>query len=736
MGKYSDQIFAVQEPVAQTGPGKYSSQLMGSPEPVAPPQPQGQPEGWSEWMVNSVRGRKDPNFEGVGTVYEQFENDLRSPTATAAMLGASDPQMGDIVAKQLGDRLIRREKDANGYDVFVTRGPDGQEQKGYLNKPGLDTQDVWRGVYGLTPYLATGGAVGAATKGAGILTQALAQGGAAAGTSLAGDVTQMPMGSEQGLELGKAGFAGGAGAIAPPLAAAGSALWRKFVTVPGLVDRSTGRLTAKGAEAARAAGVDPNDFTPDMAREFAKDFAKSGDAAMAATTVETTVFDIPVTRGQITKRPFQLNQEEKMRRGLFGDRAENMIQAQDDLQHQRIEQAVTGGGRRPGVGQTINPERYQTPIPKYLGENIQGTLQGARETAKAAENELWETGGVKALAATDEALATLRGRIQDALKDETAFTTTGEKMAKTVGDFVEKKLPISEAGGIQLKQVQTVDQMRRRLLDTMKSAEPGTDQRQAGMIYDAFNDWIGEAASKSLLAGDPAAAAQLVQARAFTKEVRQLFNPTGPPGRATPAAGRMAKVLERSDSGEGVITALFGSAGSRGVNEGTVGALRQVQSILNRFGGEGGKQAWDDIRLAYWSKLVQGADGKILGAQALSSKINGAWKNQRSVLNTLYSPEELRLIRTLGRAMDTVAFKPPNASGSGYTMTEAMQELFGRFINVIPGGGYLRMGADLTGLSGVRGAQKAREALNQMAPVRRPNIAPGAATAGANYGRE
>lgn len=738
MGKYSDQILNTQA-TAPTAPGKYSSQIMGPTAQAtqAAPQPQ-QEEGWGEWALNTLRGRQDPAYAGVGSVYDQFKDELRSPTASAAMAGASDPQMADIVKATLGNKVARVEKDSLDRDVFVTRGQDGQEQKGYLNEPGLDSTDVFRGIYGAIPYIASAGVIGKATKGMNWLAQGIAQGLGAGATSVAGDVAQIPMGSEQFVEPEKALINTGLGFAGPPAAAAGSALWRQFVTIPGMVD-STGKLTARGMEAAQKAGLDPNDLTPDMAKEFATSYAKSGDAALSASRSYAEPMGIPVTRGQQTKRPFLLNQEEKLRRGIYGEKAEREMLGFDALQRQRIEEAALGGGRQgKGVGETINSQSAGRADLRQIGDNVQDTLQGARETAKQADSQLWETNGVKTLEATDAALSTLQDRIGQTLafNGDTAFTKTGEQMANTIGQFVKKELPVSEAGGIRLAQVQTVDQMRRRLYDTYKSAELGTDQRQAKIIYDAFNDWIGDSAKDKLLKGDPLAAAQLVKARSFHRDVMELFSPTEAGGRTSAGARRMSKAIQSADSGEGVIQALLGAPGSRSAGEGTVTALRQTKAILDRFGGEGGKQAWDDIRLAYWSRLVQGKNGELLGPQAIANNVKTAITNQRSVLQSLYSPEELGQMRRFMRATEVAAYKPPNASGSGYTMTEAMQEMFGKFLNVVPGSQLIRGGLEMSGVPAQVGAMRARKAMSQAVPVRRPNLTPAVTGAGSSQSRD
>src|SRR5690606_22617925 len=130
----------------------------------------------------------------------------------------------------------------------------GQEQRGYVNKPGIDTQDLWRTFYGAVPYIAGGGAIAAATKGAPLALQAVTQAAGAGATSVAGDLAQEPLGSEQGIEADKALFMAAAGGAGPVLGAGGSALWRKLITEPRLFNKTTGKLTEKGAEAARQAG--------------------------------------------------------------------------------------------------------------------------------------------------------------------------------------------------------------------------------------------------------------------------------------------------------------------------------------------------------------------------------------------------------------------------------------------------------------------------------------------------
>lgn len=188
----------------------------GGGSKVAPKQEQ----GWLDWGKELVQGRHDPRFKDLQTVYAQepLFGATQQAADRAATLGASDEQLADIYKKQLGDRFLNMEKDANGYYVVTFKGDDGKPRQGYVNQPGLDMADVTRGVRGALPYMLTGGAAGLAGRGLGLVANSALQGGTAAATSMAGDLAQIPMGSEQGIEGGKAVVGGVLGAAGPPVA--------------------------------------------------------------------------------------------------------------------------------------------------------------------------------------------------------------------------------------------------------------------------------------------------------------------------------------------------------------------------------------------------------------------------------------------------------------------------------------------------------------------------------------
>lgn len=715
-------------------------------------------QGWGEWLSEQWKGKQDPNYQGVGTVYDQFTDDLRSPTATAAMLNASDDQMTDIITKQLGDRYVRREKDANGYDIIVTRGNDGSEQRGYVNVPGIDTQDLWRTFYGIPAYAAVGSKIGAATKGMGALKQGAAQAAGAFATSAAGDIAQKPLGSEQGVELGKAALVSGLAGAAPLVSVPISAAWREFVTVPSLFDKATGSLTPKGVEAAKKAGLDTADLSPDFSKRFAESFARSADIDEAATSAGVDRFGIPATKGQITKDKELLHREEAMRWGTYGETAKKMKTDFDKKQKEAIDYAAFGKSAdtlndpgvpypKQGIGEIINPGRQSGAYKAErssgsLGANAQDALQAAREGARKIDADLWDD-GVRTLTAKTEALEMMPSIINPKIAEipiDATNTPVAWGMRDQLTKFIRGQAPEQADTPFTSAPVKTVDQMRRRLGSAVDSAQTGQDQAAARALYDGYNDWIMESAKRELLDGDPNGAMNLAKARGFHREIKSIFEPKGRDGRLTPGAQRLKKVLDdgRADSGEAVVNALFGSQGSRSVSDGAVTALKSFKQAVDRFAPEIAEQSWNDVRLAYWARLVTDKTGETVGPQAMLTNVKSALNSQASVVNTLYTPVEQRTMREFVRALEAVTYKPPNASGSSYGVANFVKQGMNQMLSYFLGGkgGIIaNVALDKLGLPDAVGRKAAARILDRSGPPKRVNLAPAASVSGAVYDR-
>ena len=656
----------------------YFGRALGTARPAAPQpspvDPNAEPDA-SSWIgrrVQDVRGKRDARYRGLPAMGPEIDRmqGVRPENDAAKLwsygVGAEDDDLGLVYKDMLGSAFIRTEKDANGYPVIVYR--DGNaEKKAYVNQPGMDFGDVSRGMVGALPFVATGGMVGAAAKGAPLVVRALSQAGGQAATSAAQDAAGVATGVSD-LDLVqsgvKAAVTGGFGAAGELVGPAISPIIRRF-SERRMFESSTGQLTPRGQQAAVAAGIDPSMLSREVAENFAKNFAKSGDAQAAHRAAVGKEFNIPRTSGELAGDTNQLLREQQMRGGTYGTEARNRMSQFDTDQREAIVNATRGEIEpgRPGVAGQIAPNRAgftQEMSKADMGANIGANTRTAYDTAKAAEKAAWDN--VPSIKATPEALAELEGVVAKRLAGviiHEKTTPIALAMAQALDDFKAGITPAKGAKILPDNTIGDVGTMRKALGQMRGAAATPEDKRAASAVYNAFLDFEAIAAEK---AGNFAAAADARTARLLTRDVHEIFD--GKKG--TPAARILGDILknDRNDSAEGVVNALFAGPSAEIKN----GALTALQLLKRGYDAhlppEAAKAAWDDIRLAYWMRISNTKGNETSAPAALASGIRNAWGTQGSIMRALYTPEEIAAMRRLGMAMDDIRRKNPNTSWS------------------------------------------------------------------------
>ncbi len=669
--------------------------------------------------------KRDPKFENV------------EPLHTVETLGAgtfahSDKAFGDVIQKRLGDRFVKRETDANGHEVITYRDQDGAVKEGYINYPGLDRQDVNRLLDGSLPFLIGGGAAGVAGRAAGPVSNALLQAGAQSAASVTSDVVAQQQGSQQGVDLVKAGAAGVLGSASQlvPLkhlptvgggsgVAAGAGLTAldndatgEEIAVNGILGglagfsggkaiKSIGSLSHPVAKSkdgtlpvelqasARQAGLDPGTLTPEQVEIFRKGIAAGNHPVDVASKLKTEPFEIPTTLGQRTKDPNQLLLEKDLRFKGIGEPGANVMKSFDQGQARAI-QAAALRSEDPGrsgisIGEKITPDRMLATSPDQvrpdlLGDDIAQRLQKASEEGDRLISEAWE--GVSQIEPTREGLELLPHFINaelgvDAIDDVT--TPAAARMLDDLNKYMSGELSLGKRIGSEASiTVRSVDAMRRRLLQQSKATDLN-DRRIALKIYNGFNRYIDGIAEQAFVIGDVAAATKLRAARAITKDIKEKFGPRLKGGKTSPGAKILQRIIDDAESAEDVVGLLIGRGGpEKRPQPQTVHALTALRRVLTEpVQGKTGPRlmrpseatkTWNDIRLAYWSKLVVNNKGEMHSPTVMVNNINAAFQNQRRVINILFTDEERRLLQGFKSAIKEAAYKDPNPSGSASSL--------------------------------------------------------------------
>lgn len=622
--------------------------------------------------------------KGTRTDLEDFEvsegENLKSKagpmgpiSSLAGMFSDDDEGYGAIIKEQLGDRYVGTEKDPNGYDIITYKGDDGKEYVAYVNKPGLDLTDVNRELGAAIPAAISGFAASRGVKGAdlGPLGRILGVGTTEAATAAAKDVTGAHLGAPfKPLDtLIKAVVAGGAGGLFEGLSGPITNKLRKWFGSKGFIDPKTGALTPIGTKAVKGAGLDPADINARIVAELEKKAPGAADLTEVGADIRTGEFDIPSSRGQRTKRPDLLTEEEELRRGNMGEEAQTIMRGFDESQTSAIDRAVNDS-----VGMSLAP-RQGGREPATLGTRIR---EGARDTKKvwdAEEDRLWgETGPMYPDPAyrQNSLYPILNRRLAGTGKLPTPTQTpAAHEMMTLLEDYANNRITKPPYESLQQEAEYSVDEMRRRLYGLMDGADPGSrDKTVAAEIYGAYDEWLEDLAKRGAMTGTPKEVAQLKLARGFSRDVKGLFAPRAGE-KSTPAAAKIQAVVAspKVSSPTDLLTALIPSSPKAAAPKGTDQAFRHLKGIL-RAGGDVGEDTWNDIRLAYWAKLASDNKGKTLSPLQLKNNIDAVFHNQQSVVNILYSPEEQAVMRRLSAALGDVTYKPPNPSGTAHTITK------------------------------------------------------------------
>lgn len=676
------------QPAADNGSGFIDDYILGPAQAVG-----GAVAGAGQAVYDAVKGKQDPRFKDTPTLQE---NSGMAMDGFAEMTAVSDDALADVWAKTLGDRYLGTFKDANGYPVIRFRGKDGSVQFGYVNKPGLDGQDINRGISQAIPYLVGGGVAGRALKSLGVGANVAGQALAAGTTSIAQDAGAQSIGSEQGVDITRAGIAGALGGGGELIGRVAIPFVMKYRSSNIINEDAMGNITlnAKGKRLAQREGLNPEMVIPRSAvsKELKQNLAVANDPAEALIKHQTDQFGIRTTSGQRSKNPMELQLEKDLRIDTMGPEAGKKMRSFDTEQAADIRRAALGMDGAPlpppppeaahlapkSVGPVINTKRGADVGRDELGESVRRGFQGAIDNAKKMEKAAWsKVHNVSPKAGAFEALPKIISRKMKTARIDADLHPAASKMSKDLQAYADGNAGINpEAPEILGQQaIRYVDEMRRNLLDTMNAAKDTTDKKLAGRLYGAYLDWIDDAAQKQLITGGPQAALAMRDARGATKQFMSILKPKGAQGKT--ATATLEKVKD-AQSGEEALKALLGASGPQAdLPAGAIKSIRQYKAATHKLAGKDGIDAWNDLRLAHWTRQVARKDGELHTPQMIVKNIRHLKKNQPSLYKTLYTPDERKLIDEFEGAVNQANWKPHdiNPSGTGSVQRSAMRGL-------------------------------------------------------------
>lgn len=577
-----------------------------------------------------------------------------------------------IDALRKADPAVAQKADKFGNPIVTFKGKDY-----YVNRPGASAADAVTTAGQVAMYMPAS-RLGMAA-GSTLLGTALGGGGAAA-TSVASDAIAQSMGSQQPVDLPRAGVAAAGGAVERLAGPAFDrvAQWvRSRMGASQVLDPATGGLTVRARAALREAGIDPDAVGDDFAAEFARRArAMPDDPAMAARLAEAESLPVPVrmTQGQVSGLPDEQMFENLAEKGAYGTGARDVMRgARADTREglagniQAIQRQVGGGAA--GVAQ-----------PGQGAQRTQATLSGMRQAERETADMAYDAARESAAAIDPQPVAavarTARERVL-ADHDLVALPRTTRLLDQLDG----LTTPAADGAVPSPVAVRQLFEWRARATNARSAGgEEAVALRKAIGEVDAF---LERAADEAIVSGDEASIDLFRSAISRYREFAARFKGRDLVQRLTDMDARAGtrQLVVPPDQAADVI---FGSSKLFGGTN-TARDLGHLRDILGADSPQ-----WLQLREEAWMRLVRAGEGAINPTTSLpefsgvkfAKAVDSAVADDAAIMRTLFSPEELGLIqqfkRVAARATGTVK-GGDNFSNTTPAAANIVQNLIGRF---------------------------------------------------------
>ena len=407
---------------------------------------------------------------------------------------------------------------------------------------------------------------------------------------------------------------------------------------------------------------------------------------------------IPLSQGQRTGSPAQLQFEESARMGAMGEGARSAATSMQNRQSAAIPQAIRNEAQKladaPLVGSSVEAaESAIGGVQQRAGEMI-----GAVDEAYAAVPK----GSYLSIDGAMGLIRKMRGAVRGGEYDKTLPKTAQalDDLAKT-----EKALSVLK-GKNQRVPFEAIENYRKRLGRYIKAAGDNADQGQLIQIKGALDDYMDTAMVDGLMFGDEATVEAIKKARSVRREYSELFEPQPKRARAgvrdSDRAGVLInKMAELDPDPSEVVNALFASDRAFGKS----GSAQLANRLKETLGAD--SMEWQQLRQAAFLRLFGVDKGQLSGvAQEGAAYISGqnTLKRLQEVLggrgknlaNAMFTRDEINNMVELARAIKRAQPVPFNKSGTAGQLAyqNRLQSLAGKVMRslsftVDPTGGLL-----------------------------------------------
>jgi len=579
-----------------------------------------------------------------------FSKEFREATGLSGVegfLGSAKPALADVFGnyEDVTNALQKvapgsvLTKDEDGYEVLEL--PNGSRFA--MNKPGIQGHEVASAAGNIAAFTPAGKLAGMG----GSLAAKAAIGGAASGVT---DVALQKLAGKEEIDpirLGMSAAGGAAGELLSPVI--GKIAKSGIDKLKSFFGGSDEAAIQMGRAYAEQLGI--QNPTDDFARQIAARWDEIKAGADPKTIVAEAETGVRLTQGQKTGDYGQLTREEMLRAsdseaGKFMRGIDDSNKEAIDAYLARTRNTMAGGQAGATVGESF----------EKIGQGLKAEKDAQKGVVKSLYDKVSESKAIVDRGAIDQ----LPGRLAAALQEkDIALHPELTKASQIVFDeMAEKvsKLP-KEVTGLSIK---TIEQERRILNNRIASAKDPADKRALMTMKNAFDDWYGDLADSAIIKGDP----EVIEAMKAARDANTVLNRRfGSAGKETDIGRKMvAKLVAGEASPEEVAQAALGA--SQVSKPAGAQFVRRLKSALKPETGPE-NPAWGELKAAVLQKMTTGKGGETLGPQAIVGNLKESLRNRKSMIQELYTPEEIKGMWKAVQVFDALVPKGMKGRSSG-----------------------------------------------------------------------
>jgi len=620
----------------------------------------------------------------------------------------SDEAYGERVQEILGENFIGMDKDPkSGSQIVTYKDREGQTRREFINKPGLDVEDVQRFIAQQLPFAAMGGAVGGMVRGLSVPARAAIQAITQAGTSATTDVV-----SGQDVDPTKAAMSGLFGGVAEGALPLAKAVTRPFrnrgligkteeavLSARGkaeaarqlerqrvgshqgqLVDQGVnnnpnmrGRdaidfadrmaddtlvedaprfLTDKGRKQVTDLGVDPDTLSAKAQQDFARDIKRGVPQATALARGRAQSRGVRMSQGQSTGDIEQLSLENEFRTGHHGPEAEKIMKEFDTAQTAEISSASDD------LQGSMSGEAFREASTAETGGYVQGRLIANQAADDAKIDRLYsQVGSLNAPQSTRSTLPGFTDKALDGVVPNPELHPNTNAAMDILDKFragVEIDKPAAMGGG---KGPPLDFHSARMQIGNLFDSASKSDKRLLRKVKASMDDWL-QASAEAKLIDDPLAAQAFLEAKTFTAQSKARFNKQN---KKDIAGGNIEAMLdlEGMDSPELAIRQVFGSGPATEPKKGAVRTLQRLRRALT-------PEEFDVLKAGVWRKFTRDPKtGDVLSPKKLDNAIKSFRNKQPTLYKEIFNKTDMKMQDEFMNMVRQTAKADLNPSKSG-----------------------------------------------------------------------